>query len=611
MVLNKHRQPLRVYRRQLLALSAVAGISLSGPATAQTSENSALPPSASLACDIETITAAMAEQTDTEVLLVRSFEQGEALLLDGSGDTSASAGVEGAGNATIPVAGVDTCLVKLLVEPGNPGPADAPSTSAGIGIEVMLPAAQSWNERIRAYGNSGWSGSPQASLTAVAGDDIHAAAVAKGFVVATSDNGHAASVVDASFAMNPDGTTNTTLWHDFAERSLHELADKTKLLTKVYYGREHSFAYWDGFSTGGRQGLKLAQVYAEDFDGILVGSPAINWSRYHTSGLYPQLAMQRDLGYLIDPAKLSAATSAAIAACGGSELGFLVDPFACEYDPTLDQDILCDERDADPQACLTPAEASVINKIWYGQTIDGTAPSPADDNGKANLLTDQNRLWFGWSRDTDLATTPAGGAPGLFLAADQTALELQDPSIGSQFFVNATGKGENRWLNDFGYAELAEAQASGLEMQPQFSRINTDNPDLSAFQAAGGKMVMYQGLSDEYIHPQGAINYYERVLAAKDGADTVQQFFRFYLVPGFTHSGRQEGLPTTPVPQSALGRDDMFAALQDWVENDTTPETLQLQSLDQTTSLPVCVYPQALSYAGEGSPRTASSYSCS
>lgn len=612
-------------RAKVLASSAIAIITVCLTLMASISAAANKDPNSpvSLACD-DGVKNAMSNNADTKVLLVKQFHQGDPLLL--TGGPNASTAVEVAPNATAPTAGTDLCLVKLLVGPGHPGPAGAPSTSAGIGIEVLLPSRDKWNGRIRAYGNSGWSGTPQASLSSIASDDLHAAAAAKGFVVATSDNGHVGSPIDPSFAMNPDGSINTVGWKDFSERSLHVLAEKTKMLTKLLYGRPHEYAYWDGFSTGGRQGLKLAQVFPNDFDGILVGAPAINWSKYHTAGLYAQIAMKQDLGNLIAPDKLATATQAAINACGGAELGFLMDPLSCRYDPTLDAATLCNGsrgnsnviRQSNSQACLTSAEATVINKAWYGQTSDGTAPAPATDNGNANVLSDKKRLWFGWTRDTNLKTSPLGGAPGLILSADQTALEMQNPALGSEGlpalgykgFTNATGKGQNRWLEMLDYAGLANAQAQGVLLQPQFSAINTDNPDLTEFAAAGGKMVMYQGLADEYIPAQGAINYYERVMAKMGGAEAARQFFRLYLIPGFTHSGRSEGRPFVPVPQPSAGRDEMFVALQKWVENGKAAETVQVESSDSTVSLPLCVYPLKITYRG-GSVKSAASYSCS
>ena len=613
------RKLARVWAPRLVVLSTVCAAST---ACVTAAANKQPISAAALACD-DGLRTAMSGNADTKVVLVKQFRRGEPLLLTGAPNASTpSAGVEGAPTATAPTAGIDLCMVKLLVGPGNPGPAGAPSTSAGIGIEVLLPSPDRWNRRIRAYGNSGWAGTPQASPSSIASNDLHAAAAATGFVVATSDNGHVGAPpvpeIDPSFAVNPDGSINTVGWRDFSERSLHELAEKTKALTRLYYGRAHQYAYWDGFSTGGRQGLKVAQLFPGDFDGILVGAPAINWSKYHTAGLYAQIAMKQDLGSLIAPAKLAAATQAAVKACGGAELGFLLDPLSCRYDPTLDAAILCEGSPGSSgvigrnssQACLTVPEATVVNKAWYGQTADGTAPAPATDNGSATVLSDEKRLWFGWTRDTDLTASPAGGAPGLILAADQTALELQNPALGSAAFTNATGTGKNRWLDSLDYAGLANAQAQGVRLQLQFSNINTDNPDLTGFAAAGGKMVMYQGLADEYIPAQGAINYYERVISRTGGAEAVQQFYRLYLIPGFAHSGRSEGRPFVPVPQPSSGRDEMFVALQNWVENGKAPETIQVQSSDASVSLPLCVYPLRISYRGSGSVKSAASYSC-
>jgi hypothetical protein len=596
----------------------VIGVCVTLAACVSAAANKQPTSSVALGCD-PGLKTAMSSNADTKVLLVKQFKQGEPLLLTGGPDTSArGAGVEGAPTATPPTAAIDLCMVKLLVGPGNPGPSGAPSTSAGIGIEVLLPSHDKWNQRIRAYGNSGWAGTSQTSLSSVASNDLHAAAAAKGFVVATSDNGHVGAPplpeIDPSFAMNPDGSINTAGWWDFSERSLHEVAEKTKALTKLYYGGEHRYAYWDGFSTGGRQGLKLAQVFPNDFDGILVGAPAINWSKYHTAGLYGQIAMKQDLGSLIAPTRRR--NPGSHHACGGAELGFLMDPLSCRYDPTLDAANICKGSTGkfgvigtrNSKDCLTVPEATVINKAWYGQTTDGTVPAPGIDNGNSNILSDTKRLWFGWTRGTDLKSSPVGGAPGLLLAADQTALELQNPALGSEGlpalgskgFTNATGTGKNRWLTSLDYAGLANAQAQGVRLQPQFSNINTDDPDLTRFDAAGGRIVMYQGLADEYIPAQGAINYYERVMARMGGAEAVKKFYRFYLIPGLAHSGRSEGRPFVPVPQPSSGRDEMFVALQNWVENGNAPETIEVESSNSRISLPLCVYPLKITYRGNG-----------
>jgi feruloyl esterase len=551
---------------------------------------------------------------DTTVLLVKSFKAGDTVQLSGTPTQPA------------PVAPVDLCLVKLLVGPGHPETAGAPSTSAGIGIEVWLPTGANWNERIRAYGSGGWAGSAQTDLTLIGGggdgNDLHVAAAGQGYVVATSDHGHASALgplaaLDASFGLNPDGTINTTLWRDFAERSLHEMAVKSKALARHYYGKAHKYAYWEGYSTGGRQGLKLAQVHPDDFDGIVAGAPAINWSRFITNELYPQVAMRQELGGPIASAKLTAVTNAAIASCGGATLGFLIDPYACRYDPTRDAAALCSGvsgnggvvgTNADAASCVTLAEAGVVNRIWYGQTADGSVPDPALDNAAGPFLASSNQLWFGLTRGTDLGAL--AGATGPFpIAADQVAIELQNPALGSVFFRNAISNGTNAWVN-LGYSGLTLAAYQGLALQSQFSDINTDDADLSAFKARGGKLLMFHGLADNLIASQGSDNYYNRVASLQGGFTPTQSFFRYYHVPGFAHTGRLEAGPGVPVPQSARGRDEMFTALKAWVEQGTAPGTITVTSSNNLVSLPLCVYPKKITYSGSGAVTAAGSYTC-
>ena len=106
------------------------------------------PAPAALACD-ESLKTAFKPDANTTVTLVRQFKKGDDLNLDGtpSGNTAAN----------------DLCLVKLNVGPGNPGPADAPSTSPGIGIEVWLPAKAAWNNRLHVLGGGGFVGDPAIS----------------------------------------------------------------------------------------------------------------------------------------------------------------------------------------------------------------------------------------------------------------------------------------------------------------------------------------------------------------------------------------------------------------------------------------------------------------
>lgn len=563
---------------------------------------------ARLACD-DSMKTAFRPDDNTTVLLVKSFRKGDPLILSGTA------------NASTPTASNDVCVVKLLVGPGNPGPADAPSTSPGIGIEVWLPSPANWNHRVHVKGGGGWAGGVQASLTALAGTSGGTAgapattAMVEGAVSASTDTGHANTANGGSFALNPDGTINTVLWNDFAVRGIHEMAVKTKALAADYYGSPARYAYWNGFSTGGRQGHMEAQANPGDFDGILAGAPAINWTKFITAELYPQIVYQRDLGGVaLTTAQAALMGNAAINACdvvGGQHLGYIPDPSQCRYDPTQDTTVLCPSAGGTGPAgsCVTQAQALAMNKIWFGQTPDGSVPSPAADNGFATVPSGQ--LWYGLTRGTSLAGL--GGPAPFSIATDMVALELQDPTYATVSFINATGNGADRWKT-LSYAQLADAFAKGIALQPSFANINTDDPDLSKFAIRNAKMLVYHGLSDFLIPPQGTINYYERMASRMGGNSVVRNFYRLFLVPGMTH-GFANGTTNTAANPPLPTIDQLYNALTAWVEDGNAPSRIDISSQvtagsPVATSRPLCLYPSKATFTGTN-PLVTSSYVCS
>ncbi len=588
---------------------------------------SAAAQSARGACDAR-LAIALRNDRDAKLLMAKPFKAREPVALANSPTNP-------------PTAPVDMCLVKLVVGPGHAGSAGAPSTSQGIGIEVWLPGAANWNGIIRSFGSGGWAGGTHTDITRIgrtgAADLVQLGAIAKGYAISSSDHGHAGNLAistnrDASFALREDGTINTTLWHDFSERSMHEMAVTTKAVVRAYYGKRQSYAYWDGFSTGGRQGYKIAQRYPRDFDGILAGAPAFNWTRFITAELYPQLAMLRELGATIAPSKLNAVGAAANAACGGATLGFQIDPLGCRYDPSRDAAALCTGvagnggvagTNADATRCLGLAEANVVNKIWYGQTSDGSHPDPLLDNGSGPRPHSSRHLWFGLTRGTTLASL--AGTPPFPIASAQVALSLQDPRYAQSdkpYLVNATGSGEDKW-KELDYAGLAHAYQRGLDLQREFSFINTDDPDLSGALHAGTKVLSYHGLADDLIMPQGSANYFARAAARMGGVERLQRFNRLFFIPGLAHDStfsRAGSIdPATeaatspdklPLPQPASGRDELFTALRHWVEQGVAPERIDVSSRNGSVSMPLCPHPRQATHDGVGPATAASSYRC-
>lgn len=575
-------------------------------------DNTALP---TLSCD-NSIAIGFKPNAETKVLRVGAFKRGDALP---------NAPAQHLYDPSAPTVLADLCLVKLLVGPGNPGPVGAPSTSAGIGIEVWLPAKDAWNGRVHALGGGGWVGTEETDLTKISSgstaSDMRSAptvAAQEGAVTSTTDTGHTGTAplapVNGSFAMNSDGTINTTLWNDFSSRGIHEQVVVTKALAQAYYGSAPRFTYWDGGSTGGRQALKQAQRYPQDFDGIISEVPAIYWTSFVTAQLYPQIVIHRDLGgKYLSAEQLNLVSNAAIAACDlvdDKHLGFILDPAACRYDPTKDANVLCAANGGKntTSACVTPPQALAINKIWYGMTSDGSVPDPAVDNG-FGPLTGKHK-WYGLPRGTSLllltSSTPFD------LAIHMVALELQDPKLASPSFRNAKANGADGWKS-LSYEQLSKAFDAGLALQPQFGFINTDDPDLSAFKARGGKLIHYHGVNDGLIFYQGSVDYYERVLARMGGLSNVQPFYRFYVIAGMGH-GPLNGTsnPDANPPLPAIFKGDIYSLLTDWVEKGMAPDNIALKSatnVPMAKTLPMCAYPKKITYVA-GDIHAAASYVC-
>jgi hypothetical protein len=559
----------------------------------------------------------------TTVTLVKEFKKGQDLSL---GDTP-----------TGKIAASDLCVVKLNVGPGNAGPPAAPSTSPGIGMEIWLPTSASWNKRIHVLGGGGFAGEPEvSSLTALSAGYpwVSPAEIAgiEGAVSGVTDAGHsvkepgpAPAGLNGSFGMNPDGSINTRLWEDLSARGVHELAVKAKELAFAFYGQKQSFSYYEGCSTGGRQALKEVQNFPADFDGVLGGDAAINWTRFITSEMYPQIVMQRDLGgSVLSPAQLDLVSAAAVSACdtdlNGTHSGYLSNPALCHYDPMRDQKVLCkaDGGLNESSACVNRTQARAINKLWFGQTVDGHVPDPASANGfSATLLAKQ--LWWGVPRGTslakgyDLAATHEGKPQPFILPTHQLALELRNPGLATPSFINATGNGESGWMA-LTYADLARAHDAGVAQQREFAHIDTDNPDISGFRDHHGKLLYYHGMADQVIVIQGSDNYFTRVNEKLGGAERMKDTYRYLRIPGMGHcfgigsvNGSPDVSPPADPPLPANGQ--LYSALVNWVERNQAPDNLVIKSKSGSVERPVCAFPTELKYVG-GDRASASSYTC-
>jgi feruloyl esterase len=228
-----------------------------------------------------------------------------------------------------------------------------PTTDSEIRVEVWMPAS-SWNGKFQAVGNGGWSGS--ISYPALG------RAVARGYASASTDTGHQGGT--ASFAIgHPEKLI------DFGYRAVHLMTIQAKALIGSYYGTAPKYSYWNGCSSGGKQGLKEAQRFPQDFDGIIAGAPANNWIRQKAAVVNVNIAVHKDPESYIPPAKYPIIHRAVLAACDaldGVKDGLIESPLACNFDPKV---LECKEG-GDAPDCLTPKQ------VVAAQTIYAAAKNP-------------------------------------------------------------------------------------------------------------------------------------------------------------------------------------------------------------------------------------------
>jgi feruloyl esterase len=329
-----------------------------------------------------------------------------------------------------------------------------PGANDDATMQVWLPQS-GWNGRFEAVGGAAYA----------AGDDgALANAVKQGYAAATTDAGVDESGLDTSWGLDASGQVDTALLENFASRSVHEMALVGKQIVADAYSRAASYSYFNGCSTGGRQGYMEAEQYPTDFNGINADAPAINWNQFEVATLWPQVVMNEEHTYPTT-CEFNAFNQAVLKACDaldGVADGLISDPARCDYDPRslIGTKVECDGK----QYTITAADAEVVREIWDG---------PRDANG--------NRLWYG---------LPVGAD---FSALAATATDSNGVTTGSPFIVPA------EWVAtfvekqpSFNTADLTYAQFDQIFQKARAeydSIIGTSDPNLSAFRAAGGKLI--------------------------------------------------------------------------------------------------------------------------
>lgn len=389
------------------------------------------------------------------------------------------------------------------------------------------------------------------------------------FAVASSDEGH--------YQGGGLFSTDPTLRADFGYKSDHELAQAAKALIKLYYGQSATHSYFDGCSQGGHQALTEAQRYPTDFDGIIAGAPANNFTALNTfSHAWTAQSVFLNGGpATITTADLAPLHEAVLKGCGTTD-GIIADPLSCAWDPAS---IQCEagQTSTSSDFCLAADQVTTLHRIYSG---------PTDEHGKllypGYQLRGSELNWAGI-----IVPTTATGTTGdmnfvretiryQIFDSPQPALTYKDIKFTAAYYKKV--------------------------MQPNEGMYDATDPDLKAFKAAGGKLILWHGLGDQHIPAVGTMAYYKAVQKAMGGADATSSFARLFLLPGVAHCGGGQGPNTF----------DALTAMVGWVTEGEAPSSLTTTSVDSsgkvTATRPVYPFPYVAKNTTGGPADEAGSY---
>jgi hypothetical protein len=510
----------------------------------------------------------------------------------------------------------------MTIEVGLPlNSVDGATPASGVGCNNVAPSSNfygstgavnnscvqgNWNGKVEAIGNGGYSG----SVPGVTG------ATNLGFVGSSTDNGHSTNECNATnpanaapwaqagcgiagggFVLTPANVLWKTSIVDFIDTSEVKQTEWAGLLSKAYYGLQPKRTYWNGCSTGGRQGFQMAQFHPEMFDGILAGAPAFNWNRFIIGELWPIVAIAD-----VDPVDCAggiaescstglstafknayaAANAAAVAACDGNDGvvdGVINEERSCNYDAKA----LIGQTPPPMTAAMTEAQALAIDLVWDG---------PRNQRGR--------RLWGGITRGTSFSTL-TGNFNGSLISTYIFYWMEQNPTFDILGTIKTTNFATFFEASDRKFADTTPAP-SGFEVA-----ASTDSTDLSALIEHGTKVIHYRGTNDPLIVPFNSWLYDTRLLE-KYSLTKLSKNYRSFYYPGNGHCGGTSGFANA----GAINAGDLFNALINWVENAAAPASITAftASGDTGNSTLICPYPAFTSYSGSGAITAATNYTC-
>jgi feruloyl esterase len=424
-----------------------------------------------------------------------------------------------------------------------------PTSDSDIKIEVWLPI-EGWTGRVAEYGNGGFQSSIMFGNLA--------AGLAKGYVVTASNTGKEGNNGDPLIG-HPEKVK------DWGYRAIHETLVAAKAATAAYYGSAAKYSYYDGCSTGGRQGWVAAEYYPNDFDGLAIGDPANPMTRLQAGSIWSNMVVNKDEASFIPAAKWTLVQNAVMNECDevdGLKDGVIEDPMACHFDP---KQLLC--KNGDAADCLTAAQLDSLNKITNGATNPRTGA----------------HIYPGWPMGTRMF-------PGPVLGNKQGAPPQQDAIDTFRVLFQKA---------DWDYRAMDFDKDIVLSDKLGNSIMNAaDETKLKPLFAKGGKLLLYHGWADPAITPLIQVQYYESTVKADGGLAKANNDVRLFMIPMGGHCPNVF---------------DKLDVISDWVEKGNAPDEIVATHAipgKADSTRPLCPYPQIAKYSGTGSVEEAQNFVC-
>jgi feruloyl esterase len=428
-----------------------------------------------------------------------------------------------------------------------------------IRFRLLLP--DDWNRKFVMGGGGGFVGGIDNQATG---------SINAGYATAGTDTGHQGAVTTAGWALN-----DLERQVNFGHVAIHRVTEVSKAIIRGYYGGAIARSYFAGCSNGGRQALMEAQRYPDDFDGIIAGAPAADFIGFggrfirDIQAAYPNPA---DVATPLFSAEVLKSVEAQILekcdAVDGVKDGLLENPNACKVDVSQ-------------LARLTDAQKNALGRI-YGEVKnpDGSTLFSQPIGGEGDPAG-----WTSWIVGPNAMVMTAQKAPSLRFA------------FGTEMFKNFVFADPSWDYSKYTFANFKKDTAAAA------SFLNATDPNLDAFKASGGKLIIWHGWSDAALSANATITYWDQV-EKRDPA--VRDFARLFLLPGVQHCGGGPGPSTV----------DWNKVLDEWVEKGTAPERViaskaaSAATATPARTRPLCAYPLRAVYNGTGSIDDETNFTC-